>query len=155
SRGGDMNPVAPAIDILRSPRAGWRRLAAAPAGGASLYVAYVIVLAVLPGASELRWAPPPGLPVSDPLPHAASKYAFSLLAAAVLALLSIALARPFGGEGRPIDGLRLAAFSQTPSWLGWTLAPWVSPVFGYAGFFYSVYLFYVGAAELMRIPPGT
>lgn len=152
--------------LLRSPRATWPGIDAAPIGTARLYAGLLLWLAAIPAVCSFIGLSVIGVdgwgfgrtlrvPLLTGLSSAVVSYALSLGGVFVLALVADALAPMFGGVRDRVQALKLAAFGSTAALLGgaFSLLPALA-VLGLLPALYSIYLLYTGLPVLMRCPPS-
>jgi hypothetical protein len=149
-------------NILMQPRQEWAVIARERSSVAEIYRSYIIPLAAIgPVASIIGLsvigfgAPTMGryrMPLGSSIVRAIVTFVLSLAAVYVLALVINALAPRFAGERNEAQAFNLAAYSSTAAWLAGIFG--LIPEVGFLGILglYSVYLFYVGAPVLMKVP---
>lgn len=149
-------------NILLSPKTEWQVIDAEPTTVGDLYKGYIIPLAAIgPIATAIGWSvfgmrvPFLGsyrTPIGTALSTAVVQYVATLIGVYVLAIIIDKLAPTFNGTPSLIQGLKVAAYSSTASWLAgiFGLIPALS-FFGILGL-YSLYLMYLGLPVLMKAP---
>lgn len=157
-----MNTLRRAIAILADPAAEWAVIAKEPGDPALLLSGYVALLALIPAifgfiGSCAVGAVVPGAglqraPLALGLLAAILGYVLSCGTVVCLGVLIRLLAPKFGGQRDFASALKLAVYSYTPVWLTgvFLLAPGVR-FLGLTGF-YGAYIFWLGAAPLMKLP---
>ncbi|MBU3991154.1 MAG: YIP1 family protein [Alphaproteobacteria bacterium] len=159
--GGSSPLVERAKAILLKPKDEWPKIAAEAATPRDLIVRYAVPLAAIgPVASLLRgqlfgygmfgihWKP--GL--VQGLTGAIVQYVLGLVGIIVLALIADWLAPKFGGTANRTAAFKLVVYGSTAAWLAaiFQLVPGLG-ILGLAGL-YSLYLYYCGAAPVMKVP---
>lgn len=147
--------------IILKPKEEWPRIAAEPDSESSILTRYVLPLAAIGpvagfiggqvfGHSFLFVSSKPSL-VSG-LVTAIVTYVISIIGIYVLALIANFLAPKFDGEENRLNAFKLVAYGATAAWVAgiFNLVPALS-FFTILGL-YSLYLFYTGAAPLMKVP---
>jgi hypothetical protein len=157
-----MNLVERVKAILLTPRTEWPVIATEPGDAGYLFKNYVAILAAIPAVAgfiggSLVGYNVPGLgtirvSVFAGLAGAIVGYVLAFAITYVVALIADALAPRFGGQRNFAAALKLTAYSYTPGWLAGIFAAVPSLAFlGILGL-YALYLFWVGAPVLMRVP---
>ena len=147
--------------ILLTPRTEWPVIEGEPATIASLYTGYIIPLAAIPALASFIGLSLVGVhmlgvsvlvPIGVGIRGAIVRYALSLVATYVLALIIDALAPTFGGTRNSMAALKVSAYSSTAAWVAgiFMLIPALG-IFGLLGL-YSLYLLYLGLPALMKAP---
>jgi hypothetical protein len=158
-----MNLVERVKAILLTPRTEWPVIATEPGDAAYLFKNYVAILAAIPaiagfiGGSLIGYSVPGvgtiRVTLFSGLLSAVIGYLLAFVVTYVVALIADALAPRFGGEQNFASALKLTVYSYTPGWLAGIFALIPSLAFlGVLGL-YALYLFWVGAPVLMRVPP--
>jgi hypothetical protein len=156
-----MSLMARVKAILLTPRTEWPVIEGEPATIASLYTGYIIPLAAIPAvAGFVGWSLVGAnvlgvsvrVPIGSGLTGAVVRYALSLVATWVLALIIDGLAPSFGGTRDSMKALKVAAYSSTAAWVAgiFMLLPSLG-ILGLLGL-YSLYLLYLGLPVLMKAP---
>src|SRR6187551_1555010 len=148
--------------ILLKPKEEWPKIAADPATPADIVTRYAIpLIAIGPvasfiggqvfGYSAFFISYRPGLIAG--LSSAIMTFVMSLVALLVVTLIAEFLAPKFGGEANRRQALKWVAYGATASWVGgiFGLIPSLAALGWLAGL-YSLYLFYVGASPVMKVP---
>jgi hypothetical protein len=137
--------------ILVQPKSEWQVIDGEPATVSSLYMGYIVPLALIPaicGAVRIaRFSPGYGLR------YAITYYVIHLISPFVLALIIDALAPNFGGQKNQIQALKVAAYAATPLWISgvFQLIPGLG-ILTLIGGLYGLYLLYLGLPVLMKSP---
>jgi hypothetical protein len=149
-------------NILLRPTEEWQVIAGESPTVGDLYRSYIAPLAAIgPVASIVGLSfvgvgiPMVGrhrVPIGAAVFQALVTYVLSLVAVYVVALVIDALAPSFSGERSRIQALKLAAYSSTAAWLAGIFG--LVPALGFFALvgLYSLYLLYVGAPVLMKVP---
>lgn len=154
-----------AIRLLTRTRAEWGEIAAAPMTPGAIYRRFVLPMAALgpiagtvgtlvSGGERSSLAGTYMLSPVRTVAVGAFEYAFNLGAIWVLAVLIYRLAPAFRARTGPVDALKVAAFGAAPYWVGGLLAiiPKFAPVGLLLGGAYSLRLYALGLAQLLRTP---
>jgi Yip1 domain len=157
-----MNLVDRVKRILLSPRSEWEVIDAEPTTPAALYTGYIMPLAAIgPIAQVIGYSvfgitiPFMGtyrVPIGSAITSAIVTYILTLVATYVLALIIDALAPTFHGQRSQIQGLKVAAYSSTASWVAGIFA--LIPGLRFLAILglYSLYLLYLGLPVVMKSP---
>jgi hypothetical protein len=157
-----MNLVDRVKRILVTPKTEWEVIDAEQTTAADLYTRYIAPLAAIGPVSQLIGYSAFGItvpfvgtyrvPIGSAITQALVTYVLTLVGTYVLALIIDALAPTFNGQRSQIQGLKLAAYSLTASWIAgiFALIPGlrILTVLG----LYSLYLLYLGLPVLMKTP---
>ena len=152
--------VTRAINILVQPNAEWPIIKQEETDLATLYLQYVAILALIPAVAGFIANAFVGtltagrIETGAALGAAVMGYVLSLIMVFVVALIADSLAPKFGGRKNVDRALKLVAYSMTASWVAGAFV--IIPVLGWLisllGGLYALYLFYLGAPVLMRVP---
>lgn len=147
--------------MILTPKDEWPRIVAEGKSQGDILRGYVLPLAAIGpvagfiggqvfGFGAFGFNVRPGLISS--LIGAAVQYVMAVIGVFLLALIADLLAPKFAGQSDRANAFRLVAYSATATWLAqvFTLIPQLG-FFAILGL-YSIYLFYVGAAPLMKVP---
>ena len=147
--------------ILLKPAETWPSIAAEPATPGDLIMRWAVPLAAIGpvatflhgqlfGYGALGISYHPGL--MGGLSTLLVTYVLGLVGVVVLALIADWLAPKFGGSSDRTAAFKLVAYGSTAAWLAGIaqLIPGLG-ILGIAGL-YSLYLYYTGAAPLMKVP---
>jgi len=149
-------------NILLQPGREWAVIAVERPGIPDLYRSYIVPLAAIgPVASIIGLSvigvsiPTMGryrVPIGNAIVQAIVTFVLSLVAVYVLALIIDALAPRFSGQRSQIQALKLATYSSTAAWLAGVFV--LIPALGFLAILglYSLYLLYLGAPVLMKVP---
>src|SRR5688572_30293998 len=148
--------------ILLKPKEEWPRIAADPSTPGDVVTRYAIpLIAIGPVASFIggqlfgysTWfvSYRPGLMAG--LSSAVGSFVMSLIVLLAVTFIAELLAPKFGGEANRRQALKWVAYGATASWVGaiFGLIPSLAGLGMLAGL-YSLYLFYVGASPVMKVP---
>lgn len=159
--GGHKSLVDRAKAIILKPKEEWPAIAAEPSSQGEILRSWVLPLALIGpvagliggqvfghGGFGFSYRPP----LISSVIGAVLSYVFTVIGIFVLALIADWLAPKFDGESNKLNAFKLVAYGATASFLAgiFQLIPMLG-VFGLLGL-YSVYLFYVGAPLLMKVP---
>jgi hypothetical protein len=157
--------IARAKGMLLSPRAEWPVAAAEPDTVGGLYSGYILLLAAIPALVTLLTSTLIGVSVpllgtyrvgiATGLTSAVVRYALTLVAVYVVALIVDALAPTFGAEKNRIQALKVVAYSYTAFWVVSVVGiiPGLALLAALAGGIYSIYLLNMGLPFTMKCPP--
>jgi len=141
--------------ILTAPKAEWPVIAQEPATPAGLYSGYIVPLAAIgPIAAFIST----GVFLHRGFLLAAVvalvSFAGALISVFVVALIAEALAPSFGAAKDRSQALKWAAYSSTAAWVSgiFNLVPIFGALLVLLGSLYSLYLFFLGAVPVMRVP---
>jgi len=150
--------------IMLEPRATWKEIDTEFTKSGEVWGRYIIPLAAIgPIASMVGMfifgKRVPFTSLTNPVPISAvistgvATFVLALLSVFVLSRIVSLLAPGFGGQRNDVQGLKVAAYSSTSSWLGgiFQILPalsLVSLIFG----LYSLVLLYVGLPIVMKVP---
>lgn len=148
-------------NILVQPKDEWGRIDAEPATVAGIFKSYVVPLAAIGPIAGLIGMSVFGISLlgftyrlsfGAALSTAIASYAAALVGVYVLAMILNALAPNFGGQKNEVQAMKVAAYSCTASWVAgiFQLVPSLAWL-GIIGL-YSLYLLWLGAPRLMRVP---
>jgi hypothetical protein len=141
--------------IITQPAAEWPVIAVEPATPASLYSGYIVPLALItPVCTVLSYALFLHFAVVLAVVIAIAMFALELVYVFVVALIADALAPSFDGVKDSTQSLKWIAYSLTPRWVAGvlTLVPGVGALLVLVGSLYSLYVLYLGAVPMMRVP---
>lgn len=147
--------------IILTPKEEWAKIAAETRDQGDIFRGYVLPLAAIGpacafvggqvfGDGALVFSYRPSL--IGGLITGVIQYALTLIGVFLLMFLADALAPKFNGQSNRLNAFKLVAYSATATWIAqaFSLIPQL-------GFFtilglYSIYLFYVGARRMMKVP---
>jgi hypothetical protein len=149
-------------NILLKPHEEWGRIDAEPATVADIFKSYVVPLAAIGpvcvfigqmvfgySAFGVTFRPSLGFALSG----AITAYAGALIGVFVMMQIFNALAPNFGGQKNDVQAMKVAAYSCTAAWVAGVLSilPALAMIGALLGL-YSLYLLWIGAPRLMRVP---
>lgn len=154
--------VERAKNILLTPKTEWPVIDAEPTTVGDIYKNYVIVLAAIPAICSFIGSSLFGysmlgvafrVPIVTALSTAIVSYVMSLISVYVLGMIVDALAPSFGGTRSQVQGLKVAAYSNTAGWVAGilTILPQLAPL-AIIGSLYGFYLLYLGLPVVMKAP---
>lgn len=155
-----MNLVERARNILLTPQTEWVAIEAEPTDPKTLYTSYIAILALIPVVAGLivtvffasLFGSRMGIGLA--IGAALTQYVLSLIMVFAVAFIADALAPTFDGQKNLNQALKLVAYSMTSAWVAGVFV--VIPVLGWLvsllGSLYSLYLFFLGAPILMKVP---
>jgi hypothetical protein len=141
--------------IITSPQTEWPAIAVEPTTPAALYSGYIVPLALITPVCSL---------VSTVLflhrtiflggVIAVTSFVLELVAVFVVALIADALAPSFNGVKDQTQALKWIAYAYTPRWIAGVLllVPVLGSFLAFIGSLYSLYLLYLGAVPVIRVP---
>jgi hypothetical protein len=158
-------------NILLTPKTEWPVIAGESTNTASLFTGYALILAVIPlvasiiGTGLLGAAFGGGLGagfgIGTALVGGVLAYLFGMGILFLMSIIAASLAPSFGGQNDKLQALKLLTYSYTPMWVagivgivsaipivGWLIAF----IVGLAALAYAVYLLFLGAPELLKVP---
>lgn len=148
--------------ILLKPKEEWPKIAADPSTPGDVITRYAIpLIAIGPIASFIGgqvfgygafgFSYRPGIVAG--LTSAVVQFVVSLVALVVITLVADFLAPKFGGEANRRQAFKWVAFSCTAAWVGgiFGLVPGLALIGSLLGL-YSLYLLYLGATPMMKVP---
>jgi Yip1-like protein len=141
-------------NMLTTPRTEWPVIAAERWEIGDLYRSWIIPMAAIPVVAQLLRSWVAGLGFFRPLLTAVASYLLTLASTWILGMIFSRVAPSFDGQQDDLAGLKLAAFGATASWVGgaFHLLPWIGWLISVILSLYSLYLLYLGAPILMRVP---
>ncbi|WP_165585524.1 Yip1 family protein [Roseococcus sp. SYP-B2431] len=153
-----MDIVSRAKGLLTQPQVEWNVVAAEPADVGGLFTKYVVPLSAIPaiagfiGAYLIIGA---AVGIGTLLVGGIVSYILGLVGIFVLGKIIEFLGPKFGGPEDGIAAMKLAAYAPTASWVAgiFLLLPVIGAVLALIGALYSIYLFYLGAPIVARVPP--
>jgi hypothetical protein len=148
-------------NILMQPKDEWGRIDAEPATVAGIFKSYVVPLAAIGPIAGLIGMSVFGirllgftyrLSFGAALSTAIATYIAALVGVWVLAMILNALAPNFGGEKNEVQAMKVAAYACTASWIAGIFQ--IVPALAWLAILglYSLYLLWLGAPRLMRVP---
>jgi hypothetical protein len=147
--------------MILTPKDEWRKIATENQSQAEIFRSYVLPLALIGpvagliggqvfGYGGFGFNVRPGI-ISSAI-TAVIQYVVMLVGVFVLSFIANFLAPQFSGKASQLNAFKLVAYSATATWLAQAvgLVPQLA-FFAILGL-YSIYLFYLGAAPLMKVP---
>jgi len=159
-----MDLVARAQAIVLKPKEEWVRIKAESSTIAQLFSSYAVILALIPAVAQFIGFGLVGTRVltfgvirmglGNALFRAILAYVFGLVVVYVFGVVINALAPNFGSVQNPVNAMKLAVYSLTPSWIGgiFYIIPALSILALLAGL-YGLYVLYLGFASPMMDTP--
>lgn len=157
-----MNIIARVKEILLTPKQTWPVIETEETSTAALYTQYIMILAAIQAVAGFIGMSLFGisgfgvtvrLPLMTGLIQMVLGYGLTLAMVYVVALIADALAPSFGGQKKPMNALKLVAYSGTAAMVGGIFA--LIPALGVLTLIaalYSLYLLYLGVPTLMKVP---
>lgn len=155
-----MNLVDRVKNILLQPKTEWAVIEPEKTDPKTLYTTYICILALIPAVASFIgtalivsfFAGRIGLGLA--LVAAITQYVLGLVMVFVVAFIADALATSFDGQKNLDQALKLTAYAMTAAWVAGIFA--IVPILGWLlsllGSLYSLYLFYLGAPVMMKVP---
>lgn len=159
--GSGSNLVDRAKNILLKPAEEWPKIESEPGSIQDILTRYVLPLAAIGplatfigsqvfgfGALGIRFRPS----LLSALSSAIVSYVLTVIGILVLSLIADALAPKFEGMANRVNAFKLVAYSYTAAMLAGVFG--LVPSLAFLGILglYSFYLFYTGAAPMMKVP---
>lgn len=155
-----MNLVDRVKNILLQPKAEWAVIEPEKTDPKTLYTTYICILALIPAVASFIgtafivsfFAGRIGL--GFVLVAAITQYVLGLVMVFVVAFIADALAASFDGQKNLEQALKLTAYAMTAAWVAgiFTIIPILGWLLSLLGSLYSLYLFYLGAPVMMKVP---
>lgn len=147
--------------IILTPNDEWPKIEAESRTQQEILMGYVLPLAAIGPVASLIGSQVFGYgalgftyrpPLVGSLVTAIVTFAISIAMVYLVAFIADWLAPKFGGQSNKLNAFKLIAYGGTASWAAgvFSLIPMLS-LFGILGL-YSLYLYYTGAAPLMKVP---
>lgn len=149
-----MNLVERVKKILLDPKGEWPVIEREPADLKALYTRYIAILALIPAVAAFLYHLGGKVGMGLALGAILTQYLLSLAMVYAVAWIAEVIAPILDGN-RDFDGaLKLTAYSMTAGWVAgvFTIVPFVGWLLSFLGSLYSIYLFYLGAPILMKVP---
>jgi Yip1 domain len=157
-----MNLVERAKNIVLAPKSEWPVIEAEQSTVKSIYLEYLVILAAIPALATFIGMSVIGysmfgvsvkVPLVSGLANLIVSYVLSLGMVYVVALIADALAPTFQGQKNFLNAFKLVAFSMTAGLLAgvFNILPALS-ILGLLASLYGIYLLYLGAPRLMKVP---
>lgn len=160
--GGQSSLIDRAKAILINPKETWPAIATEPATPGDIITRYAIpLIAIGPiagflggqlfGVNALLVTYKPGLMAG--LTAAVIAFVMAIIGLIVMALVVDFLAPKFDGQANRTQAFKLCAYAMTAGWVGgiFGLIPSLA-LLGIIAAFYGIYLFYLGATPVMKVP---
>ena len=148
--------VDQAKSIILTPATEWPVIAnSAPVPPATLYTSYIIPLALIaPVCSLISSILFLHFPFVTAIVVAVLAFVLELVGVFVVALIGQTLAPSFNGTADQDKALKLIAYSYTPKWIAGValLIPVLGSLISLIGGLYSLYVLYLGAVPMMKVP---
>jgi hypothetical protein len=150
-----MNLVDRAKNIITSPKTEWPVIEVEATTPKELYLNYIVILAAITPIAMLIGSLFHGFFLFFfTLATAIATYLLVLIFAYLYALLANFLAPKFGGIANRTQALKLVAYSATAAWVAGIghILPFLGTLLVLIGGIYSIYLLYLGAPAMMKVP---
>ena len=148
-----MDIVARAKGMILTPAQEWSAVAAESTDVVALLRGYVMPLAGIAAIGALLSGIFSGFIVFAVV-SAILSFVMTLVGVFVIGKIAEMLAPNFGAPADPIAGMKLAAHAPTASWIAafFSFIPVIGAIIALVGAIYSLYLYYLGAPTVMRVP---
>ena len=155
-----MNLVERARNILLTPQTEWAVIEAEPTDPKTLYTSYIAILALIPAVAGLIFTVflaslfGSRIGVGIAVGAALAQYVLSLIMVFAVAFIADALAPSFDGQKNLNQALKLVGYAMTAAWIAgaFVIIPLLGWLVSLLGSLYSLYLFFLGAPILMKVP---
>lgn len=145
--------------LLMQPAQEWPVIAAEPADTKGLILGYAAILSAIPPVFSflgvlLLGGMLPGVGIGAMLGQGIVQYVLGLGSVWVIGKIIQTLAPMFGGLSDEVSAMKLSVYSPAASWVAgvFLLLPLVGIIVLLLGLAYGVYLFYVGAPVVAKVP---
>lgn len=153
-----MNIVDRVKNILLTPKTEWPVIAGEAGNAGQIYTGYVLPLAVIPlvagviGSGLL--ASKLGIGFMGALVGGLFGFVITFIIVFLAGLIANALAPSFNGEKNDWQALKWIAYSFTAGWVAgiFNIIPVLGGVLAFIGTLYGIYLMYLGATPVMKVP---
>ncbi|MBI3044545.1 MAG: DUF1282 family protein [Betaproteobacteria bacterium] len=141
-------------NILMQPKSEWAVIENEQTDTKMLYTRYIAILAIIPVAATFLSLFGGRIGMGLVLGAIVIQYVLSLVMVYAVAYIAEILAPNFDGNRDSSGALRLTAYAMTASWVAGVLAivPFLGWLLSFLGSLYSIYLFFLGAPVLMKVP---
>jgi hypothetical protein len=155
-----MNLVNRVKNILLQPQSEWQVIEPEQTDPQTLYTGYIMILALIPAVAGLIGTAfmvsfmGGRVGMGFVIGAAIMQYVLSLVMVFVVAFIADLLAPSFDGQKNLNQALKLTAYAMTAAWVAgvFTLIPFLGWLLSLLGALYGLYLFYLGAPLLMKVP---
>lgn len=155
-----MNLVNRVKNILLQPQSEWQVIEPEQTDPQTLYTSYIMILALIPAVAGLIGTAfmvsfmGGRVGMGFMVGAAIMQYLLSLVMVFVVAFIADLLAPSFDGQKNLNQALKLTAYAMTAAWVAgiFTLIPMLGWLLSLLGGLYALYLFYLGAPLLMKVP---
>lgn len=155
-----MNLADRVKNILLQPQSEWQVIEPEQTDPQSLYTGYIMILALIPAVAGLIGTTfmvsfmGGRIGMGFVIGAAIMQYVLSLVMVFVVAFIADLLAPSFDGQKNLNQALKLTAYAMTAAWVAgvFTIIPMLGWLLSLLGALYALYLFYLGAPLLMKVP---
>jgi hypothetical protein len=149
-----MNIVERVKNVLMQPKSEWAVIEGEKTDTRTLYTGYIALLALIPVAAVLIGSLGGRIGMGLVLGAIVIQYALSLVMVYVVAYIADVLAPNFDGKSDTSAALKLTAYAMTATWVAgvFAIVPFAGWLLSFLGSLYSIYLFFLGAPVLMKVP---
>jgi hypothetical protein len=161
-----MGMIGKLFGIMSRPTKTWQDIAEMSEGKFRLYLAYPVILALIPafawfyGTTQIGWSLGDREAIKFSTESASAIaplfYLAHLFVIVVIGFFVHWMAATYGAESSIVKGVVLVGFCATPIFLfgllGFFPTFWLDMIVGLAAVTYAVYLLYIGIPLVMRIP---
>lgn len=141
-------------NILIQPKSEWAVIEQEQTDTKTLYTSYIAILALIPAAATFISLLGGRIGTGLVLGAIVTQYLLSLVMVYAVAVIAEVLAPNFDGNRDSSGALKLATYAMTASWVAgvFAIAPFLGWLLSFLGSLYSIYLFFLGAPVLMKVP---
>jgi hypothetical protein len=155
-----MNIIIRVQNILLQPKSEWAVIEPEQTDPKTLYTSYIVILALIPAiATFISTAFIASffggrIGIGLVLGAAIMQYVLTLVMVFVVAFIADVLAPSFDGQKNLNQALKLTAYSMTAAWVAgvFSIVPFLGWILSLLGSLYALYLFYLGAPVMMKVP---
>jgi MFS family permease len=141
-------------NILIQPKSEWAVIEREDTDTRTLYTSYIAILALIPAVATLFILSGGRTGMGLVLGSIITQYGLGLAMVYAVAFIADILAPNFEGKRESAQALKLTAYAMTASWAAsvFAIVPGIGWLLSFLGSLYSIYLFYLGAPILMKVP---
>ncbi len=141
-------------NILIQPKSEWAVIEQEQTDAKTLYTSYIAILALIPAAATFISLLGGRIGTGLVLGAIVTQYLLSLVMVYAVAVIAEVLAPNFDGNRDSSGALKLATYAMTASWVAgvFAIVPFLGWLLSFLGSLYSIYLFFLGAPVLMKVP---
>lgn len=155
-----MNLINRVQNILLQPKSEWAVIEPEQTDPQTLYTRYIVILALIPAVATFISTAfiasffDGRIGMGLVLGAAIMQYVLTLVMVFVVAFIADVLAPSFDGQKNLNQALKLTAYAMTAAWVAgvFAIVPFLGWLLSLIGSLYSLYLFYLGAPVMMKVP---